>query len=150
MRQWIIPAFFLLVLAGFVVACSPEVRVQDATVTLPRVEIVTTTPELANAGAGRVNGPVQGTEIAVILPTAVGAASAPGNTTVVTVIASEGAILRAEPGTSSTALLQVPAGRNLAVVGVDISDGTSRWTHVRYNNHEGYVRGDLVDMPHLV
>ncbi len=143
MRRHTLRAFLVLMLAGTAVACSSEVRVQDATVTLPRVEIVTTTPESA-----RVNGAAREPEIAVVLPTAVSGATM-GNTTVVTVIASDGAILRAEPGTGAKALLQIPAGRNLAVVGADISDGTSRWMHVRYGDREGYVRGDLVDTPHL-
>lgn len=130
------------------VGCSSSVKVEDATVTLPRVALVTATPNLVRDAAAATRATVQTGSTDAANTGGNGAAPVTGDGTVVTVIATEGAMLRAQPTTEAEALLQVPPGRNLALVGADISDGTSRWLHVRYGERVGYIRSDLVDQPH--
>lgn len=99
------------------VGCSSSVKVEDATVTLPRVALVTATPNLVRDAAAATRATVQTGSTDAANTGGNGAAPVTGDGTVVTVIATEEAMLRAQPTTEAEALLQVPPGRNLALVG---------------------------------
>lgn len=113
----------------------------SATTTLPptpRTGLTTDTPTVRTpttaAQATRAN-------------TASPAASGTGR--VVTVTAKSGANIRSKTTTDAAVVVEVVSGNNLAVIEDDVtaSDGL-HWVHVRYMGKEGYIRNDLVGLPH--
>jgi len=72
-----------------------------------------------------------------------------GTGRVVTVTATDGAIIRAQPTTDAAMVAEVVPGNNLAVIEDDVTATTGlHWVHVRYMGKEGYIRNDLVGLPH--